>query len=434
MLECPENEMSSVSYDDGVKSKTAVSSPVETIRVTRENVTAIIRGLPGKAKLALTAAVHLPKGSLTIRTPEGRTLHIDGKEPGPNAEVHLNNWNLPKRAFSGATIGVAESYFDGDWTSPDVTTFLELFLVNQDMGERLAGGTNWLLTTFHRIRHWLNDNNKSGSRRNISAHYDLGNAFYREWLDPSMTYSSALFAEGVHDLESAQRAKYHALLRDIGAKPGDHILEIGCGWGGFAEEAAKFGCKVTGLTISREQFDFATARMKQAGLDHLVDIKFEDYRDERGTFDHIVSIEMFEAVGEKHWPTYFAALRDRLKPGGKAGLQVITIKADVFESYKKRPDFIQAYVFPGGMLPTPNHLQRLGSAASLGISNEIAFSQDYARTLAMWREQFWFSWEKVKTLGFDERFKRLWEFYLYYCEAGFRSEYIDVRQVVFVKS
>ena len=426
--------MSSVSYDNSPKPETVISSPVKAIRVTRENVSAIIRGLPGKAKLALSAAVHLPKGSLTIRTPEGRILHIDGNEPGPNAEVHLNNWNLPKRAFSGATIGVAESYIDGDWTSPDVTTFLELFLVNQDMGERLAGGTNWLFTTFHRIRHWLNDNNKSGSKRNISAHYDLGNAFYREWLDPSMTYSSALFAEGANDLESAQKAKYRALLRDIGAKPGDHILEIGCGWGGFAEQAAKLGCKVTGLTISREQFDFAAKRMKQAGLDHLVDIKFEDYRDERGIYDHLVSIEMFEAVGEKHWPTYFAALRDRLKPGGKAGLQIITIKADVFDSYKKRPDFIQAYVFPGGMLPTAGHLDELGRAVSLKISNEIAFSQDYAKTLAIWRERFWVAWEKVKTLGFDERFKRLWEFYLYYCEAGFRSEYIEVRQVTYVKS
>jgi cyclopropane-fatty-acyl-phospholipid synthase len=433
-LDCLESDMSSVSYNGRNAANSALSASADAIRVTRENVSAIIRGLPGKAKLALSAAVHLPKGSLTIRTPEGRILHIDGTEPGPNAEVHLNNWNLPKRAFSGATIGVAESYLDGDWTSPDVTTFLELFLVNQDMGERLAGGTNWLFTTFHRIRHWLNDNNKSGSKRNISAHYDLGNSFYREWLDPSMTYSSALYAEGANDLESAQKAKYRALLRDIEAKPGDHILEIGCGWGGFAEEAARFGCKVTGLTISREQFDFATERMKSAGLGDMVEIKFEDYRDERGVYDHIVSIEMFEAVGEKHWPTYFAALRDRLKPGGKAGLQIITINANVFESYKKRPDFIQAYVFPGGMLPTPQHLRELGRMTTLRITNELVFPQDYARTLAEWRERFWASWDKVAKLGFDERFKRLWEFYLYYCEAGFRSEYIDVRQVVFTKA
>ncbi len=424
--------MSSVTNDTG-KNGGAFSASVNVIRVTRDNVSAIIRGLPAKAKIALSAAVHLPKGSLTIRTPEGRILRIDGAEAGPNAEVHLNNWNLPKRAFSGATIGVAESYMDGDWTSPDVTTFLELFLVNQDMGERMAGGANWLFTTFHRIRHWLNDNNKTGSKRNISAHYDLGNAFYREWLDPTMTYSSALYAEGANDLERAQSAKYRALLRDIGAKPGDHILEIGCGWGGFAEHAARFGCKVTGLTISREQLEFATERMKDAGLSHLVEIKFEDYRDERGTYDHIVSIEMFEAVGEKHWPTYFATLRDRLKPGGRAGIQVITINDSAFETYRKRPDFIQAYVFPGGMLPTPDHLRALGKTASLTLVKELVFAKDYARTLADWRERFWASWDKVAKLGFDTRFKRLWEFYLYYSEAGFRSEYIDVRQVVYTR-
>ncbi len=425
--------MSSVSFESKGHGKSALTASVDAIRLTRDNVSAVIRGLPAKAKIALSAAVHLPKGSLTIRTPEGRVLHIDGSEPGPNAEVHLNNWNLPKRAFSGATIGVAESYIDGDWTSPDVTTFLELFLVNQDMGERLAGGSNWLFTTFHRIRHWLNDNNKSGSKRNISAHYDLGNAFYKEWLDPSMTYSSALYADGANDLESAQAAKYRALLRDIGAKAGDHILEIGCGWGGFAEFAANQGCKVTGLTISREQFDFATERMKKAGLSDLVEIKFEDYRDERGVFDHIVSIEMFEAVGEKHWPTYFATLKNCLKPGGRAGIQVITINEAAFEPYKSRPDFIQAYVFPGGMLPTPKRLRQLGATEALTIVNERVFAQDYARTLSDWRIKFWDAWPKVSKLGFDARFKRLWEFYLYYCEAGFRSEYIDVRQVVYSK-
>ena len=195
-----------------------------------------------------------------------------------------------------------------------------------------------------------------------------------------------------------------------------------------------FGCKVTALTISHEQFDFATERMKAAGISHLVDIKFEDYRDERGSYDHVVSIEMFEAVGEKHWPTYFAALRDRLKPGGRAGLQVITINEAAFEPYKKRPDFIQAYVFPGGMLPTPNHLRALGSAASLAVTSELVFAKDYARTLAEWRTRFWDSWGAVSRLGFDERFKRLWEFYLFYCEAGFRSQYIDVRHVVFAKT
>ena len=246
-----------------------------------------------------------------------------------------------------------------------------------------------------------------------------------------MTYSSALYSDGANDLESAQSAKYRALMRDIGAKPGDHILEIGCGWGGFAEFAAREGCKVTGLTISREQLDFAAARMAKAGLSDLVEIKFEDYRDERGVYDHIVSIEMFEAVGEKHWPTYFNTLKNRLKPGGRAGIQVITINEAAFEPYKKRPDFIQAYVFPGGMLPTPQKLRALGAVESLSMLKERVFAKDYARTLAEWRLRFRDAWPVVSKLGFDERFKRLWEFYLYYCEAGFRSEYIDVRQVVY---
>jgi cyclopropane-fatty-acyl-phospholipid synthase len=404
------------------------------IKLTKDNLSAVIKGLPAKARIALSAAIHLPKGSLTVRTPDGKVLHIEGREPGPNAEVHLKNWNLPKRAFAGATIGLAESYFDEDWTSPDVTTFLELFLVNEEMGIDLAGGSNWFLTLFHRVRHWLNENSRSGSKRNISAHYDLGNAFYAKWLDPSMTYSSALYQTGANDLESAQIAKYRALLEGIGAKAGDHILEIGCGWGGFAEFAARQGCKVTGLTISQEQFDFATARMQSEGLADLVSIKFQDYRDERGVYDHIASIEMFEAVGEKYWPSYFTMLRDCLKPKGRVGVQIITIKDDAFDLYKKRPDFIQAYVFPGGMLPTPSHLASLGIEHSLSIIHQRIFPQDYARTLAEWRVRFWAAWPEVSKLGFDERFKRLWEFYMYYCEAGFRSEYIDVRQVVYSRA
>jgi cyclopropane-fatty-acyl-phospholipid synthase len=404
----------------------------DAIHVTHENLKAIVRGLPAKAKIALSAAVGLPKGSLIIRTPEGRILKVGGRAPGPDAEVHLHNWNLPKRAFSEATIGVAESYIDGDWSSPDVTTFLELFLVNEDMGNRMAGGASWLLTAFNRIRHWLNENSKSGSKRNISAHYDLGNKFYDEWLDPSMTYSSALFAEGANDLESAQAAKYRALLIDLGAKKGDHILEIGCGWGGFAQFAAKeFGCKVTGLTISQEQFDYATERMKKTGVSGLVDIKFQDYRDENGRYDHIASIEMFEAVGEKYWASYYEMVKRCLKPGGRAGIQVITINPTAFETYRKNPDFIQRYVFPGGMLPTPQHLNDLGATQELPLISTRIFGQDYARTLSDWRLRFWDAWPRVAKLGFDDRFKKLWEFYLYYCEAGFRSEYIDVRQVTY---
>jgi cyclopropane-fatty-acyl-phospholipid synthase len=404
----------------------------DIIRLTRANFAEFARGLPGRARMVLSAAIALPKGSLVVNLPDGRKVKVGGNAPGPDAEVTLKNWKLPGRAFSGGTIGVAESYMDGDWDSPDVTSFLELFVVNQEAGEQVAGGASWLLTTIQRVRHWLNDNTRTGARRNIAAHYDLGNAFYREWLDPSMTYSSALFQAGANDLESAQSAKYRALARDTGIGPNDHVLEIGCGWGGFAEFAAReIGCKVTGLTISREQHDFARERIAKAGLSEKVDIKFQDYRDETGRYERIASIEMFEAVGEKHWPVFFGKVKECLNAGGTAGLQIITINEEAFRLYRKRPDFIQRYIFPGGMLPTPAILQSLGAEQGLSFLRERVFPQDYARTLAEWRTRFWASWERLVPLGFDDRFKKLWEFYLYYCEAGFRAEFIDVRQVIY---
>ncbi|HTV67048.1 MAG TPA: cyclopropane-fatty-acyl-phospholipid synthase family protein [Rhizobiaceae bacterium] len=404
----------------------------EAVRLHAGNLADAVKGLPAKARIALSAAVNLPFGTLKVKIPDGRTFLVGGNAPGPNAEVVLHNWRLPARAISGGTIGVAESYMDGDWESPDVTSFLELFVVNSEAGEKVAGGANWLLITWQRIRHWLNDNTRRGSKRNISAHYDLGNAFYRQWLDPSMTYSSALFSAGANDLESAQAAKYRALARDTGIGPNDHVLEIGCGWGGFAEFVAReIGCKVTGLTISREQHDFAKTRIAKAGLADKVDIKLQDYRDETGKYDRIASIEMFEAVGEKYWPVFFGKVKECLQAGGTAGMQIITINEAGFKLYRKRPDFIQRYVFPGGMLPTPQLLKSLGADQGLSYLRERVFPQDYARTLAEWRQRFWSSWEKIVPLGFDDRFKKLWEFYLHYCEAGFRAEWIDVRQVVY---
>ncbi|MGB3501174.1 MAG: cyclopropane-fatty-acyl-phospholipid synthase family protein [Mesorhizobium sp.] len=414
----------------------APTGPADTatsvLNLTPANFAQFARGLPAKARMVLQAAMSLPKGSLTARLPDGRTVRMGDNAPGPDATLVLNNWKLPSRAFSGGTIGVAESYIDGDWESPDVTTFLELFVVNREAGDQLAGGANWLIMTIQRIRHWFNDNTKAGSRRNISAHYDLGNKFYGEWLDPTMTYSSALFQTGANDLESAQNAKYRALARDTGIGPNDHVLEIGCGWGGFAEFAAReIGCKVTGLTISREQLAFARERIAKAGLSDKVELKFQDYRDETGKYDRIASIEMFEAVGESHWPEFFTKVKDCLKPGGTAGMQIITINEDAFDNYRKNPDFIQRYVFPGGMLPTPQILKSIGAAHGLSLLRERVFAQDYARTLAEWRQRFWASWDRIRPMGFDDRFKKLWEFYLYYCEAGFRAEYIDVRQVIY---
>lgn len=410
--------------------KSAIGDDV--VRLDDANFSEIVRGLPGKARMVLSAASKLAYGSLKITTPEGRKILLGGKAPGPDAELVLNNWRLPRRAYLGGTIGLAESYVDGDWNSPDVASFLELFVVNVEAGEQVAGGSGWVTNAIERVRHWLHANTKRGSKRNISAHYDLGNSFYKQWLDPSMTYSSALFSAGANDLESAQAAKYRALAKDTGIGPKDRVLEIGCGWGGFAEFAAReIGCHVTGLTISKEQHAFATERIAKAGLADRVEIKLQDYRDEAGKYDRIASIEMFEAVGEKYWPTFFNKMRECLTPGGTAGLQIITINEAAYQTYRTRPDFIQRYVFPGGMLPTPQILKQLGAENGMTYLRDRIFPQDYARTLAEWRQRFWGSWDKIVPLGFDERFKRLWEFYLYYCEAGFRAEYIDVRQVIY---
>lgn len=404
----------------------------DAIKLDDSNFTEVMRGLPAKARMVLGAASKLAHGTLKITMPDGRKVLMGGKSPGPNAELVLNNWKLPRRAFVGGTIGVAESYVDGDWTSPDVASFLELFVINVETGERVAGGSGWLTNAIQRFRHWLNDNTKQGSKRNISAHYDLGNKFYSQWLDTTMTYSSALYSTGANDLATAQTAKYRALAQDIGIVANDSVLEIGCGWGGFAEFAAReIGCRVTGLTISQEQYAFARERIAKAGLNDKVEIKLQDYRDETGTYDRIASIEMFEAVGEKHWPAFFGKMKSVLRAGGTAGLQIITINEAAYDTYRARPDFIQRYVFPGGMLPTPSILKALGPQHGMTYLKERIFPQDYARTLAEWRQRFWSSWDKIVPLGFDERFKRLWEFYLYYCEAGFRAEYIDVRQVIY---
>lgn len=400
--------------------------------LTAENIARFIRGLPARAQMTLRALISMKYGSITVKIPDGRVFRVDGQKAGPNASVVLHNWNLPQRAFVRGTIGVAESYMDGDWDSPDVTGFLELFLVNMDLGDKYATGGRGIFYFVEKIRYWLNINTRRQSKKNISAHYDLGNAFYEQWLDPTMTYSSALYQSGANDLQSAQIAKYRALAEATGIGPDDHVLEIGCGWGGFAEFAAReIGCKVTGLTISREQLTYAQKRIAKAGLSDKVDLKFQDYRDETGRYDRIVSIEMLEAVGEKYWSAYFRKLRECLKDGGTAGIQAITISAQVFPVYKRQPDFIQRYVFPGGMLPTTDHLEEHSRLAGFSLIDHRAFAADYARTLAEWRERFWARWESIKPLGFDDRFKRLWEFYLYYCEAGFRAENINVRQLVY---
>jgi cyclopropane-fatty-acyl-phospholipid synthase len=404
------------------------------ISVTSETVDAMLPELPRLVRLALGFGARLQHGTLDVTLPDGRTVRLGGNGPGPTAAMKVCSYGFASRLLQGGDIGIAEAYLHGEWDTPDLTQFLYLFCVNQDWMQSMLIGSP-LMRTLQAIRHWFNRNTRRQARRNIYAHYDIGNAFYSAWLDPGMTYSSGLFEDGAADLTSAQNNKYRRLAEAIDLKPGQKLLEIGCGWGGFAEFAAKnYGTKVVGLTISREQRDFAQARIQKAGLSDNVEIKLQDYRDERDQYDRIASIEMIEAVGEQFWPNYFSQIRDRLLPGGLAGIQAITIQDSLFQTYRREVDFIQRYVFPGGMLPSPQVLRSLGQRFGVPVIRERIFGQDYARTLAIWRNNFRAAWPHLMPSGFDDRFRRLWEYYLAYCEAGFLSGNIDVRQVVFAKS
>jgi cyclopropane-fatty-acyl-phospholipid synthase len=403
-------------------------------RVTRDNLAEMAANVPRIAKHAFGYALKIRKGQLTIRLPGGGAYVFEGREPGPAATFIVKDYGFARRLAMGGDIGFAEAYLRDEWDTPDLAAFLYLFATNYDAVQTMLTGRP-LVRLWQIFRHFMNRNTKAGSKRNIHAHYDLGNRFYASWLDETMTYSSAIYAEGDNDLASAQRRKYANLAQMADIGPGDHVLEIGCGWGGFAEYAAsEIGCKVTGLTISREQYDFAVARMAKAGLSDKVTIKLQDYRDETGVYDRIASIEMFEAVGEEYWATYFTQLHDRLRPGGKAALQVITIREDSFKYYKNEVDFIRAYIFPGGMLPTLSHMKEHGDRFGVPLRAEQAFGLDYARTLADWRVAFRAAWPSLVGTGFDERFRRMWEYYLAYCEAGFRSGNIDVRQMMFARA
>ena len=409
-------------------SEAAFDNPVT---VTRENFSIAAKALPFFVRKVFKLVLKIERGSLFVRLPKGDVLKFDSGNTGPVGRIALHNWKLPRKTAISGSIGVAESYIDDDWDSPDTTELLEFFSVNETVYADLAD-QSFIQNLIETLRHWLNSNTKTGSKRNIAAHYDLGNEFYKLWLDPSMTYSSAIYADGANSLEAAQADKYRSLAKRMGVTKDSHVLEIGCGWGGFAEFAAgEIGARVTGLTISQEQLKYARERISKAGLNDRVELKFQDYRDETGKYDQIASIEMFEAVGEKYWPIYFEKVRDCLKPGGTAGLQIITIEDKSFETYRKRPDFIQRYIFPGGMLPSPSALETVTTDLGLMLHKERIFPQDYARTLMEWRLKFWEKWEEIRELGFDHRFKRMWEFYLHYCEAGFKTEGIDVRQMFY---
>ena len=370
-------------------------------------------------------------GRLTLVMPDGARHQLTGQTAGHAAVLTIRDSRFAVRVLKNGDIGFAEGYMAGEWDTPDLAVLLETLVNNYDQIRRLFDG-NPLMKLVNGIGHRLNRNSRRGSRRNIHAHYDLGNAFYGAWLDPSMTYSSARYEGPGQSLQDAQRAKYASLARMMDLQPGHSVLEIGCGWGGFAEFAAReTGAVVTGVTISREQHDYARRRLFEAGLAERADIRLIDYRDVEGRFDRVASIEMFEAVGREYWPVYFRKLHDALKPGGRAGLQVITIQDELFDEYDARTDFIQKYVFPGGCLPSEARMAPDISGAGLVEAGVVRFGGDYAETLAEWARRFESAWgEIVRTeASFDERFRRLWRFYLAYCEAGFRSGRTDVIQM-----
>jgi cyclopropane-fatty-acyl-phospholipid synthase len=390
-------------------------------------------GLPRSMRILLGFAGRIAAGSVTIRVPDGRIYRAVGAGPGPDADLTVHRPRMVSRLIFGGSVGFGTSYMDGDWDTSDLAALLGLAAVNEVEFGTLHMGTR-AVTALRRVWHRYNDNTRRGSRRNIAHHYDLGNAFYARWLDPSMTYSSAVFEREETDLQTAQETKYRKLAEKLALAPDQRVLEIGCGWGGFAEVAARdFGARVTAITVSREQLEFARERIHKAGLSERVEARFVDYRDVEGRFDKIASIEMFEAVGERHWPTYFGKVRDCLEPGGRAALQIITIADRWFDSYRRGVDFIQRYIFPGGMLPSMTALAQHCARAGLAIDRSDFYGQHYARTLAAWNQRFQAAWHELEPMGFDRRFKRMWEFYLAYCEAGFRAGSIDVVQTSLVR-
>ena len=385
-------------------------------------------------RLALRIAAGLRFGELTVELPGGGPHRFRGQEPGPSGHLVLHRERALRRLLSDGGAGFAEAYLDGDWDSPDLARLLELLGLNHATYQELYYGRGWH-RWLARLQHLLRPNSRRGSRRNILAHYDLGNRFYELWLDRSMTYSAALFPDPQAPLEEAQRTKYRRLAERLHLQAGHRLLEIGCGWGAFAELAAReFGARVTAITISEAQHAFAAARVQAAGLAERVEVRLQDYRDVRGRFDRIASIEMFEAVGERYWPVFFERLRELLAPSGLAGLQVITIADRHFDAYRRGVDFIQRHVFPGGMLPSPSVLQAQIERAGLREIAPFSFGRHYAHTLAGWQQRFQATWPQIQGLGFDPRFKRIWEYYLAYCEVAFRAGFTDVRQVTLARA
>ena len=395
--------------------------------------TAAAAHLPATAPAAARAMFRLLKelrvGTLDMQLPDGGQAHF-GSGAEPRAALRLHDWSVCSAALKSGDIGFAEAYISGSWTSPDLAALLKLFIANRGVVEAAIYGT-WWGSLAYRAKHFLNRNSRHGSRKNIHAHYDIGNPFYRLWLDETMNYSSALFeGDFTKPTAQAQAAKVRRAVRECALQPGQRLLEIGCGWGALAECAAgEFGAQVTGVTLSTEQLEFARERMARHGLAAHTELRLQDYRDiDDEPFDAIASIEMFEAVGREYWDSFFTTLKHRLKPGGRACIQTITIRDDLFDRYVRSTDFIQQYIFPGGLLPSPQAFRAEAAKAGLEVINECAFGPDYAETLRRWRAEFLKADPQVRKLGFDQRFMHIWEFYLAYCEAAFDTGNTNVMQ------
>ena len=391
------------------------------------------KDLPRYFATAFGIAQKGQNGRIDFVLDDGRTFRAEGPGVGPICEIRIHNSGIFERLLREGQLGFCDAYLDGQWSTPNLQAFMDyIHADNDEVFDSFPGQK--LVQFYERFRFWLRGNSKGQARKNISYHYDLGNDFYGLWLDKTMTYSSAIFEDGQDSLEKAQTAKYASMVDQMGVKAGDHVLEIGCGWGGFAEYAAKDrGLNVTCLTISKEQIKYAQDRINAAGLTELVKFKLQDYRDETGVYDGIASIEMFEAVGEKYWPSYFQTVHDRLKPGAHATLQIITVRNDRFDVYRKGIDFIQKYIFPGGMLPSPEVLAQQVEKAGLNVVKSIEFGESYSQTLRRWHDTFNDKWDQVVAMGFDDRFRRMWNFYLTSCAATFHYGNCDVTQITISK-
>ena len=407
---------------------------MNTLTASANNALRLPDRAPAAARTVFKLLQQLRHGSLTLQLPDGSVQTV-GDGQGPHASVHLHNWKPFSAALKSGDIGFAESYLDGDWSTPQLATLLGLVAANRHALEDVIHGS-WTGRLLYRLRHLLNRNTKANSRKNIHAHYDMGNAFYKLWLDGTMNYSSGLFRDDMtQDMQQAQDAKVRRALHMAGVRRGHRVLEIGCGWGALAEKATmEFGAHITGVTLSTEQLAWARERLNNKGLGNQADLRLQDYRDiADGPYDAICSIEMLEAVGQEYWPTYFDSLARLLKPGGRACIQSIVIQDKLFDRYIRSTDFIQQYIFPGGCLPCPSALREQAQAAGLKVVDELAFGRDYAETCRRWRADFMARKDDVLALGFDERFIRIWEFYLAYCEAGFDAGDIDVVQYTLVR-